>query len=66
MSFRHSVTQASTSGTASMLAYLTANMLPPFSNTGINEWHLLCQACKIVHFIRHSVTQASTSGTLDS
>ena len=40
-------------------------VIPPFSNTGINEWHpIVVIRENETSYIRHSVTQASTSGSI--
>ncbi len=62
---RHSVTQASTSGTCGC-GLVCKVCAPPFSNTGINEWHSASWQASAGGLRRHSVTQASTSGTLPS
>ena len=60
---RHSVTQASTSGTGEVFDDGAGHFVPPFSNTGINEWHWRVLENRRNELCRHSVTQASTSGT---
>ena len=60
---RHSVSQASTSGTGSRSRGTCGGAAPPFSITGINEWHSKMGASSRRVVFRHSVSQASTSGT---
>ena len=61
--FRHSVSQASTSGTEPQeVSFIDST--PPFSITGINEWHRKkATSRQRPRCSRHSVSQASTSGT---
>ena len=60
---RHSVTQASASGTGNNHEHTKTPIPPPFSNTGISEWHGNPYAPWGFNSCRHSVTQASASGT---